>query len=133
MRDRLAELGSDTVVAVVTFTDPSHLHRYREELDLPFPVLSDPRRSAYRAYGFGRGTFRRVYGLATLRRYVEILRAEGFGRLRRTDEDTMQLGGDIVIDPEGTLAWGYWGDGPADRPSIDRLVDAVAAAGARRD
>lgn len=127
MRDRLADLGGDTLVVLVTFTDPSSLSDYVSVHDLPFPVLTDPERSAYHAYGLGRGSVWRVWGLKAGRRYAEILRADGIGGLRRPREDTLQLGGDFVIAPDGTLAWGFWGDGPDDRPSIDDLVAAVTA------
>ena len=39
--------------------------------------------------------------------------------------DTLQLGGDFVIAPDGTLSWGFWGAGPDDRPELDDLVAAV--------
>ena len=67
----------------------------------------------------------RVWGWKAGRRYVEIFRESGFGGLRAPTEDTLQLGGDFVIAPDGTLAWGFWGEGPDDRPSVDDLVRAV--------
>ncbi len=42
--------------------------------------------------------------------------------------DTLQLGGDVVIGPTGTIAWLFRGDGPDDRPSVDALIDAVCRA-----
>ena len=127
MRNRLTDLGGDTLVVLVTFTDSTSLSDYVELHDLPFPVLTDPDRCAYRDYGLGRGSVWRVWGLKAGRRYLEIIRADGIGGLRRPREDTLQLGGDFVIAPDGTLAWGFWGEGPDDRPSVDELVGAVAA------
>ena len=125
MSDRLSELGTSTAVALSTFTDEASLIRYRDEHGLPFPILNDPDRGVYRAYGLGRGSFRRIWGWKAAGRYVELVRDSGVGGLRRPTEDTLQLGGDFVIAPDGTLAWGYWGEGPDDRPSVDDLVDAV--------
>lgn len=59
-------------------------------------------------------------------RYVEIFRSNGPSRLKRATEDTLQLGGDFIINPDGTLAYGYWSEGPDDRPSIDELLDALS-------
>ncbi len=126
MRDRIDDLGEGVDVALVTFTRTEELDRYQRRADLPFPILVDPDRATYRAYGLGRGSFTRVWGWATIRRYAEILRASGPGRLRPWTEDTRQLGGDFVIAPDGTLAWGFWGTGPADRPSVDDLLAQVA-------
>ena len=129
-------MGPDTEVALVTFTERTNLVDYRAKNPLPFPTLIDADRSAYRAFGLGRGSIGRVYGLQTARRYLEIVRSGGLsgggglakaaGALRPT-EDPLQLGGDFVIDAEGVLAYGFWGRGPDDRPSVTELIDAVAA------
>ena len=129
VRDRLGELGDGTTVVVATFTDLGDLARYVADHDLPFPVVTDPDRAAYRAFGLGRGSIARVWGWRALRRYVEIFRNDGLAGLRRPTEDTLQLGGDFVIDPAGTLAYGYWGEGPDDRPSVDALLAAARSAG----
>lgn len=125
MSDKLDELGQKTDVVLVTFTDPANLTSYRSANDLPFPIMVDPRRRAYRAFGLGRGPVARVYGWRAARRYWQILRADGLSGLRYPTEDTLQLGGDFVVAPDGTLTWGYWGKGPDDRPPVSELVAAV--------
>jgi len=128
VRDRLADLGTETRVVLVTFTDPEHLVSYRDAHRLPFPVLTDPDRYVYRAYGLGRGSIARVWGWQAGRRYAELIRTEGFRGLRRPREDSLQLGGDFVIAADGTLAWGFWGAGPDDRPDLAELVAQVTRA-----
>lgn len=128
MRERLDELGDNTVVALITFTDPESLIGYSKQHNLGFPVLTDRNRDAYRAFGLGRGSITRVYGWNALRRYIEIFRSNGFAGLRRPTEDTLQLGGDFVVDANGTLVYGFWGDGPDDRPTADELINAVTQA-----
>ncbi len=125
MSDRLDELGESTTVVLVTFTDPDNLDDYRDTNSVPFPILIDPDRSAYRAYGLGRGSIRRVWGWRAARRYLEIIRNGGLRDLHRPTEDTLQLGGDFVVAPDGILAWGFWGEGPDDRPSVDDLIVEV--------
>ncbi len=127
MSDRLYELGQETDVVLVTFTDPANLAYYRSTNDIPFPILLDPSRRAYRAFGLGRGSVARIYGWRAARRYWEILRTDGIAGLRYPTEDTLQLGGDFVIAPDGTLAWGFWGEGPDDRPDVNELVAAVSS------
>jgi hypothetical protein len=112
-------------VVLVTFTDARRARAYGDEHRLGYPVLRDPDRAAYRAFGLRTGTVRRVWGWATLRRYVEIIREEGLRGLRRPTEDTLQLGGDFVVAPDGTLAWGYWSIGPADRPAVGAVIGAA--------
>ena len=128
MRDRLGELGSTTTVVLVTFTDPANLVAYGARNDLPFPILVDGDRSTYRAYGLGRGTIARMYGWRAGRRYWELYREQGRLDRQRATEDTLQLGGDFVIAPDGTLTYGFWGAGPDERPSVDELIAAVSQA-----
>jgi hypothetical protein len=122
---RLEDFGTETVVAVVTFTDTARLLEYSEIHDLDFPVLTDPSREAYHAYGLGRGSVRRVWGWRATRRYWNIVREGSMKDLRRPVEDSLQLGGDFVIDPQGILSYGFWGDGPDDRPPVEDLIRAV--------
>lgn len=64
-----------------------------------------------------------------MRRYLQILGNGGWTNLERPTEDTLQLGGDFVIDASGTLTYGFWGEGPDDRPSVDELFDEVRKLG----
>lgn len=114
-------------MVIVTFTSAELLLDYRDRTELPFDLVRDSSRHSYRAYGLPRGSTARVWGLRTAKRYLQIIRRDGFGALRRPTEDPLQLGGDFVVAPDGTLAWGFWSEGPDDRPSVDELVEAVDA------
>lgn len=130
MRDRLDEFG-ETDVVLVTFTDRDNVAAYRQRHRLDLPVVTDADRSAYRSFALGRGSVRRVWGARAAARYLEILRADGLTGLARPVEDTLQLGGDFVIDPDGILVYGFWGDGPDDRPDVAELLAAVGTDGVR--
>jgi hypothetical protein len=122
VRDQLDEFG-DAEVVVITFARQRALAGYRTRYVAPLPVLSDETRGTYRAFGFGRGSVRRVWGWRALRRYVELLRS---GRRDVGIEgDTLQLGGNVVIDRHGRVAWLFHGAGPDDRPTVDALVAIV--------
>ena len=125
MRDRLVELGTTTRVVLITFTDPDNLVAYQQQNDLPFPVLVDADRSTYRAYGLGRGSVWRVWGTKAAKRYVEIFRTDGLSGLRKPTEDTLQLGGDFIVGPDGKITYIFQGDGPDDRPEVDDLIHAL--------
>ena len=121
MRDRLDELG-DAVVAVVTFATPERAAAYQRTLD-PLTVLVDHDRSAYRAYGLERGSIRQVWGPKVWAEYARLL-ARG-RRLRTIHEDTRQLGGDVVVDRAGRVAFVHRSADPTDRPSVDVLVETI--------
>jgi hypothetical protein len=129
----VSERLTDTAkVVLITFTEPENLDEYRARRSLSVPILVDRERTVYRSYGLGRGRFTDVWGWATIRRYVEILRASGIRRglaeMSGGDEDTRQLGGDFVIAPNGTIVFAHRGSGPADRPDIASIAAAVSGA-----
>ena len=122
MGDRLGELEGVAVV-LVTFTAQRNLRGYRARLALPYPVLADEARVTYRAYGLGRGPLWRVWGPATVRAYARLVRRGA--QMHRPSEDTLQLGGDFVVGPDGRLVYCYRSRSPADRPPVDELVAAA--------
>jgi len=125
-------LETQANLVLLTFTTPELLDEYQGRRGLSMPILIDGNRDVYHAYGLGRGSLGRVWGWSTLRRYAQILRTSdrGISDLASTTEDTRQLGGDFVIAPDGRLAWGYWSEGPADRPLVHEVLDAVEQAAA---
>jgi hypothetical protein len=105
-------------VVVVAFAPSESLRGYqhRQRLD-DLLVLSDPDRYAYRAFGFGRGTVLRVWlDPRVWVRYAQLVRRGR--RPEPANEDTLQLGGDVLLDTDGRIAWIYRPRGPEDRPSV---------------
>ena len=124
MSDRLAEF-SDVSVVLITFTRPRNLRGFRHHLGLTYPVLTDETRSTYRAYGLGRGSWRRVWGFRGMRAYARLLR-DG-KRPRFPTGDSLQLGGDFIVDSEGRVAYAYRSSGPDDRPAVNELLTVLSA------
>jgi hypothetical protein len=120
--ERLEEFG-DAAVAVVVFGAPAAVAAYQRDRLTPLAVLLDGDRAVYRAYGLGRGSVWRVWGLPTWRAYLRLIRRGR--RVQRPTEDTLQLGGDFVIGRDGRLLYVYRSADPDDRPPVDDLVAAV--------
>ena len=124
MRDRLDEF-SDAAVAVISFSAPAQVADYQRRQLAPLDVLVDEDRRAYAAFDLGRGSVIKVWGPKSWMAYGRLLRQ---GRhLQRPTEDTLQLGGDFVIDRDGRIAYAYRSEDPDDRPPVDTLLTAVRA------
>jgi hypothetical protein len=119
--DQVERLGLEIVV--VTFEARERAEAYVLETGLRWPLLIDPRRILYSAYGMGRGRWSAIWGPATWWAYLQLI---GRGhRLRRPTGDIQQLGGDVLVDPAGRVALHHVGKGPADRPAVAALFDRV--------
>jgi hypothetical protein len=96
-------------------------------LSVPWPVLVDLDRDAYRAWGLGRARLVDVWLFpATWARYARLL--AGGERLRPLGRDTLQLGGDFVVDPDGNVAYAR-PQRRDDRPPVGELLEALERAG----
>jgi hypothetical protein len=110
-------------VAAVTFETPRRAQIYLQETGFPWPLLIDEPRTLYRAYGMERGTFWAVWGPQNWGVYFKLMAR---GRMPRPPHsDIQQLGGDVLIDPQGIVRLHHVGRGPADRPSVDSLLASV--------
>ena len=129
LHQRKHELVDRSVaIVIVTFEPPERAISYRQQMKLEWPVLCDEKRSLYAAYGMERGHWWNLYGPASWWVYMKLF-AKG-RRLVKTHGEFDQLGGDVLIDPSGTVRMHYVGSGPADRPAVDSIIDHVGRAAA---
>ncbi|MFV2069765.1 MAG: SelL-related redox protein [Pirellulales bacterium] len=112
-------------VVAVTFESGWLPEAYVEETELPWPLLIDDSRRLYAAYDMSRGHGWNLFGPAALGSYAKLLLRGR--RIRRPTGDVYQLGGDVLIDPNGIVRLHHVGNGPADRPEIDSLLQIAKA------
>ena len=107
---------------VVTFEGREAARAYLDETGLVWPLLVDTERRLYRAYDMRAARLRHLWGFATMRAYGrEALRGR-FPRFPRAD--TVQQGGNVLIDPAGVVRLHHVGSGPADRPAVATVLAA---------
>jgi len=109
-------------VLLISFGTLPAAQAWLEETRAPFTLVLDPTRTTYQAYGLER-SFLRSWNLRTFLRYVELIRA---GRQwRGIQGDSAQLGGDFIVDAQGVVRLAYRSHDPADRPSVEMLLEAL--------
>ena len=119
-RGELERLEVQTLV--VTFEGQEEAREYLDETRLIWPLLVDTERQLYRAYDMRAARIRHLWGFATMRAYGrEALRGR-FPRVPRAD--TVQQGGNVLIDPAGVVRLHHVGSGPADRPTVAMVLAA---------
>ena len=113
-------------VVTVTFEGMAAARAYAQEIETPWPVLVDESRHLYHSYGLGRARLRHLIGIATIKTYLRELIDGRWPRMPMAD--TVQQGGDVLIDPYGTVRFLHIGAGPGDRPQVGRILDVCRAA-----
>jgi hypothetical protein len=64
-----------------------------------------------------------IWGPKTWWAYLkEFIKGE---KLRKSEGDVFQRGGDVLIDPNGIVVLHHIGVGPADRPAVESILEMV--------
>ena len=124
-REELDRLEIQTFV--VTFEGPREAREYLDETGLIWPLLIDADRRLYRAYGMNKVRLRHLWGVATMRAYGREALQGRFPRMPRAD--TVQQGGNVLINPDGVVRLHHVGSGPADRPAVASVLAARTGLG----
>jgi alkyl hydroperoxide reductase subunit AhpC len=123
VRDHHKEIEAlGATVLFLSFGQIWQAKRWLEETGVPYPLLLDPDRRVYRAYGLKRS----IAAAWHPRMFVYYFRLLRRGRkLRPIQGDPYQLGGDFVVDRKGILRFAHPSRDPLDRPDIVTVLNAL--------
>lgn len=125
MRDRYDEVrekGADIVSIGMGW--PAAAADFRDQHEVPFPVLIDHTKETYRALELGRGTAWQILGPPVWLRAARSFLA-GHGMTPRPKQDPLQLGGVIVADRGGGIRYSYASRTSSDNPPTDEVIAAL--------
>ncbi|MBI2026426.1 MAG: redoxin domain-containing protein [Deltaproteobacteria bacterium] len=88
-----------------------------------FTFLRDPECKAYKAFGLRRAKITEMLKPTVAIKYFSLI-LKG-GKVKKTQEDVYQLGGDFILDPQGKVIFSYPSQHPDDRPSIQELLSVL--------
>ncbi len=98
---------------------------YLDQSRLNWPLLLDEKLTLYSAYGMTRGSWLDIYGPASIWRYITLIAG---GRLPgKPGRDWRQLGGNVLIDPNGVVRLHHVSATPHDRPDVQSILNIVRA------
>ena len=108
---------------------PRQASHFRKKMELdPLPVLADDERESYRAAGLKRANLTQLVGprsvLSGLKHGARSGVVQG-----RVIGDAAQLGGEMVVDADGTVVWSHVQEHAGDTTSPEDLLEAARAAG----
>jgi len=121
VRHRQRELDEAGALLVVVSAEPAdQIAPVARKEGWTGPVLGDPQRIAYRAFGLGRLPWYRVFTPKTLVLYAGFMLRGRFPE--PPGQDAMQQGGDFLVDAAGVIRFAYAGRRSDDRPPVEDLI-----------
>lgn len=105
---------------------PRHAAHFRRRQGVDLPVLADEQRVSYKAAGTKMATFGELLGPRVVAKGV-LTSARNRTVQGRVVGHPAQLGGAMLITPDGTVAWSHMSDDAGDNASVQEILDAVAA------
>jgi peroxiredoxin len=113
--------GSLTLIGQLT---PRHAAHFRRRQGIELRVLADNDRASYKAAGAKMGSIGELIGPKVVAKGA--LTTLQTGRFQtRTIGHPAQLGGVMVITPDGTVAWSHMAQDASDNASADEILAAL--------
>jgi alkyl hydroperoxide reductase subunit AhpC len=124
LRDQRGEFSAlGGRIITISFGPAAKAPAWLADTRSPFPLLIDARRKTYKAYGMLR-SFRGSWNIATIRLYRQLM-LDG-REWRGIQGDSLQLGGDVIVDAAGIVRLLHPSESPPDRPSPSALLAALS-------
>jgi prostamide/prostaglandin F2alpha synthase len=109
---------------------PRHAAHFRRTQGVELTVLADKDRESYRAAGAKVGTLDELIGPRTVGRgLAKTVRSGGKVHQGKMIGHPAQLGGAMVVAPDGRVAWSHMSDDASDNASPDEILEAARNAG----
>lgn len=110
----------------MSFASPAKAKAFLDRHSQPFPVVSDPSRTAYKMFELPKTSWRRIFSPPFLAKYLALM-FRGWMPGSNEGEDVLQLGGDFVLNGDRRLIFAHPSVDPIDRPPAESLVQALRA------
>jgi len=123
-RDKIESAGLS--LAVVNQGTPELTAIFAKEFAPGLPMLCDPQRKAYEAYGLERGNLFQTFLNPKVWSAISRARKKGFQvETPPEGQDAMQMSGTFIISTSGQILLPYYYDHIADHPPLDLLLSGV--------
>lgn len=110
-------------VVLVGMGSPEESEKFKEQFQVPFPLVCDPERKLYKLYGLKRmGMLDFLSPSLALKSLGAVVQGHGVGM---PEGDVKQLAGVFIIDAQGVVCWQYLSADPPDFASAEDILEAL--------
>lgn len=118
--DSIRQLGGD--VLAISFAPAAFLSNFEKKQGLSFPIYSDAPRAAYNAFQLDRAKWSDFLRPLVIGKYLAHMSRGWMPGKPLQNDDLLQLGGDFIVLPDGSVPYSYRSVDPTDRPSNAALI-----------
>lgn len=123
-RERFEEAGLHLVL--IGQATPRQAAHFRKKLDLGLPVLADESRATYKAAGWRKGSTGQLVGPKSVLAGVKHTARSGVLQ-GKVVGDAAQLGGAMIVQPDGAVSFSRGQEHAGDTIEVDELLAAAGA------
>lgn len=123
-RDRSLFEEAGARLVLIGQATPHHAAHFRRTMGIDLPVLADEQRVSYRAAGAKQATMDELLGPTVVAKGVVAAASHGVFQ-GRTIGDFAQLGGVMIVDIDGTIAWSHMSEDASDNAATDEILTAL--------
>jgi peroxiredoxin len=125
-RDDFRAVGANIVL--IGQRTPEHAAEFRRKQGLDLTVLADEKRETYALAGTKVANLGELIGPKVVAR--SLVATAKTGKVQtKTDGHTAQLGGTLVVAPDGRVTWSHIAHDASDNASPEEILEAVRAIG----
>lgn len=116
----------NTKIVVISFGSPIGVRMWLEETGCPFDVLCDEKREVYKSLGL-KTSVSKVWNIEMVTYYAEQLASNKqlHKKYENVEDDPLQMGGDFILDKNGSLALVHASTISTDRPAVEKIVTTL--------
>lgn len=105
---------------------PKHAAFFRRKFELDLPVLADEERASYKAAGAKIATMGELLGPASVSKGVgHAVRSRGAIRQGKIIGHPAQLGGAMIVRPDGQVTWSHMAENASDNAANEEILEAA--------
>jgi len=120
-KSRFDNIGAQVIL--VGMSTPAESTSFKEKLDVPFPIISDPGQQVYRAFNLKRISPLGFFSPTVALKGISAM-AQGH-TMGLPQGDVRQLPGVFVIRADGQIIYRHYASDPSDHPDPDTILEAV--------
>lgn len=110
-------------VMLVGMGTPEESSAFEMKFDIPFPLISDPKRQLYRAFGLKKvSTLELLSPSVAFKGILAMTKGHTIGI---PIGDVRQLPGVFIINTDGRVVYSYFARDPSDHPDSDTILEAL--------